>query len=90
MGLLSRKKSRPEPAYKPVPSDAKTTEQWRSWERSRGCSKCGKKGCDRMNHSYSLCGRCSSPYCNGDACPGGRGRVRNCPDCGRSPHRGMC
>lgn len=89
MGLFSKKPAA-KPAYKPIPSDAKTTEQWRSWERSKGCVICGNKGCDRMNHSYSMCPRCSSPYCNGDACPGARGRARNCPNCGRTLHSGRC
>ncbi len=76
--------------YVPIPSDAMTTEQWRAREQALGCIYCEQKGCDRMNHGYSLCPGCGSPYCNGDACPGPNGRFRNCPDCGSSPHEGRC
>ena len=68
MGLF--KKPAKTAAYTPAPSSSKSTAQWRSWERSRGCVICGKKGCDRMNHSHSLCTGCGSAYCNGDGCPG--------------------
>lgn len=89
MGWFSKKAAPAEP-YRPVRSDAKTTEQWRTEERKKGCATCGKTGCDRMKHSYVICGGCSSPYCNGDGCPGKRGRIRNCPNCGGSLHSGRC
>lgn len=76
MGLFSKKKAPVDPwqtgNYKPIPSSAKTTKQWQAWEAERGCVTCGKKGCHRMRHSYTACGRCGSAYCNGDACPGYR------------------
>lgn len=55
-------------------------------EQQRGCVMCGKKGCDRTQHSYSIC-QCGSAYCNAGCAPkkpagnigsfrrgGGRGR----------------
>jgi hypothetical protein len=71
MGLFN-KKPKPTSGYQPIPSNARSVEEWQQWEASRGCSACGKKGCHRMNHSYSTCRRCGSAYCNGDACPGRR------------------
>ncbi len=77
-------------AFVPTPSDAMTTEQWQAQERESGCATCGQPGCDRMQHSYVICPGCSSPYCNGDACPGPNGRIRNCAACGLSLHDGLC
>ena len=90
MGWFSSKKKAEPKVYRPMASDAMTTEQWQKREASLGCVVCLKVGCHRMNHSYSMCPGCNSPYCNGNGCPGRRGRVRNCPNCGRSPHRGRC
>ena len=70
MGLFSKKK--PTAPCGPIPSSARTTQQWRQWEAARGCAVCGRRGCDRMRHSYDTCGGCGSAYCNGDACPGTR------------------
>ncbi|GAA2717948.1 hypothetical protein ACFY2R_05250 [Micromonospora olivasterospora] len=72
MGLFSKKPKSEPTSYKPIPSNARTVTQWQQWEAARGCVACEKKGCHRMNHSYSMCTRCGSAYCNGDACPGRR------------------
>lgn len=32
-------------------------------EQARGCSMCGRQGCDRTQHSYSLCGCHGRAYC---------------------------
>ncbi|GGQ88294.1 hypothetical protein [Couchioplanes azureus] len=69
MGIFGGKKQE-KSTYKPIPSNAKTEAEWRRWEQNRGCSFCGKKGCDRTKHSCGPCGSCGSLYCNGDACPG--------------------
>lgn len=75
MGLFSRKSKPQQSSYRPIPSNARTEREWQQWEARRGCSSCGKTGCNRTNHSYTICGGCGSAYCNGDACPGrGRGR----------------
>lgn len=54
----------------PLPPPRRLTEEEHRWlESRRGCSMCGRRGCNRTNHSHPTCVACGSAYCNGDDCP---------------------